>query len=111
MARALVGAKVAVVPTKVTEPATGVVPCFRVKLVVLIVEGSIVSLKVAAIFLLIATPVAAFAGSVELTVGRVVSAGIPNPTVLASNVTAPFRAKALPSTAAPVVTVMEAKAR
>ena len=61
--------------------------------------------------MLIATPVAAFAGSVELTVGRVVSAGIPNPTVLESKVTAPFRAKARPCSVAPVVSVMEVKAR
>ncbi len=40
---------------------------------VLMVAGSIASLKVAAIFVLIATPVAAFAGSVELTVGGVVA--------------------------------------
>src|SRR5512135_2606584 len=79
--------------------------------VVLIVEGSIASLKVAAIFLLIATPVAAFAGSVELTVGGVVSAGMPNPIILESKVTAPVRANNRPSTVAPVVTVMEAIGR
>ena len=42
-----------------------------------IVSGSIASLKVAAIFLFSATPVALFAGSVEVTVGAVVSAVAP----------------------------------
>ena len=41
------------------------------------VKGSIASLKVAAIFLLTATPVAALAGSVKLTVGAVVSEPAP----------------------------------
>ena len=92
-------------------PATGVAPCCRVKVVVLIVEGSISSLKPTAIFVSIGTPVAAFLGIVGLTVGGIVSAGIPNPTILESKVTAPVRANSRPSTAAPVVTVMEAKAR
>ena len=43
----------------------------------LMVSGSIASLKVAAMFLLRATAVAALAGSVELTVGAVVSGVTP----------------------------------
>ena len=39
------------------------------------------------------------------------SAGIANPMILESRVTAAVRANSRPSTAAPVVTVMEAKAR
>ena len=46
-------------------------------MVALIVEGSIASLKVALMLWLIATPVAALPGTVELTVGRVVSAVAP----------------------------------
>jgi hypothetical protein len=45
-----------------------VVPCFNVKLVVLIV-GSITILKLAVIVLLSATPVALLLGSVELLLG------------------------------------------
>src|SRR6185369_862614 len=52
---------------------TAVVPCFKVKVTGVVVKGSIASLKVAAIFWLMATPVAAFAGTVKLTVGAVVS--------------------------------------
>ena len=58
-------------------PATGVVPCFKVKLAVLIVKGSIASLKARAIFWLAATPVAALAGTVTLTTGGVVSGVTP----------------------------------
>src|ERR1043165_1055602 len=54
-------------------PATGVIPCFKVKVSVVIDKGSIASLKVVAIFWLMATPLAALAGTVELTVGAVVS--------------------------------------
>ena len=54
-------------------PATGVAPCFKAKVNVVIVSGSIALLKMAATFLLRATPVAPFAGSVEVTVGAVVS--------------------------------------
>ena len=46
-----------------------------VKVLVLIVDELISSLKVAVIVLLIATPVALLAGLVELTVGGVVSGG------------------------------------
>ena len=41
------------------------------------VKGSIASLKVAAIFWLIVTPVAALAGTVRITVGAVVSGVAP----------------------------------
>ena len=47
-----------------------------VKVLVLIVDELISSLKVAVIVLLIATPVALLAGLVELTVGGVVSGGV-----------------------------------
>ena len=59
-------------------PITVVVPCFKVKVAVVIVKGFIALLKVAAMFPPIATPVAAFAGTVvELTVGAVVSGVVP----------------------------------
>ena len=54
-------------------PKTGVSPCFKVKVTEIIVNGFIASLKMAVIALLIATPVAALTGMVELTVGAVVS--------------------------------------
>src|ERR1043166_3791007 len=47
------------------------------KLAVLIVNGSIASLKVALMVWLIGTPVAEFAGTVKLTVGAVVSGVAP----------------------------------
>ena len=53
-------------------PATAVLPCSEVKVTVVIVNGSIASLNVAAIFWLMATPVAPLAGTVKLTVGVVV---------------------------------------
>src|SRR5687767_5840026 len=55
----------------------GLAPRRRVIVVVLIVEASIASLNVARTFSLTDTPVAASAGAVELTVGGVVSAGVP----------------------------------
>ena len=58
-------------------PDTGVAPCCRMNVAVVIVNGSIVLLNVADGFLLIATPVTPFAGSVEMTVGRVVSPAAP----------------------------------
>ena len=58
-------------------PETAVVPCFKVKVTVVIVKGSIASLKVAVTALLMVTPVAALAGTVELTVGAVVSGVAP----------------------------------
>src|ERR1041385_8667706 len=61
-----------------TVPITGVTPGpTTLKLAVLIVAGSIASLKVALMAWLIATPVAALAGTVELTVGGVVSRAAP----------------------------------
>ena len=76
-ARLLAGLKAAVVPVYVTVPDTGVVPRFKVKVVVVIIDGSITSLKVAVMILFRATSVAAFAGSVEITVGGVTSAEAP----------------------------------
>jgi hypothetical protein len=55
-ARSLVGSKVATEPMEVTVPETGVAPCFKVKLVAVIVAGSIASLKVAVTFLLTTAP-------------------------------------------------------
>src|SRR5438094_8226653 len=60
-----------------TVPATEVVPCFKVRRALVLVNGSIASLKVAAIFRLVATAVAALAGTVKLTVGAVVSGVAP----------------------------------
>jgi hypothetical protein len=71
--RLLVGSRVATEPMEVTAPDTGVTPCFKVKLDAVIVAGSIASLKVAVMFLLTTEPAAVSAGSVELTVGAVVS--------------------------------------
>ena len=47
------------------------------KEILVIVKGSMASLKTAVGFMLIATPVAEFAGTVELTVGAVVSGAAP----------------------------------
>src|SRR5207245_11519916 len=59
-------------------PVTAVPPGpVTLKLAVLIVKGSIALLKVALMVWLMATAVAAFAGTVELTVGRVVSGVAP----------------------------------
>ena len=58
-------------------PATGVVPCFKVKVLVLIVDASIASLNVLAICPLRPTPLAVLAGTVALTVGAVVSGATP----------------------------------
>ncbi len=71
------GVKVAVTPVYVTAPETGVAPCFRVNEKVEIVSGSIASLNVAVISLLVATFVTALAGIVELEVGAVVSTVAP----------------------------------
>jgi hypothetical protein len=73
----LVGSKAAVLPTQVTAAGTGVAPCVKANVVVVQVAGSIASLKVAVTFLLTTTPVAVLAGSVELTVGAVVSVAVP----------------------------------
>jgi hypothetical protein len=68
------GVNVAVFPEYVTVPETGVVPCFRVKVVPVMVETSIASLKLKVISLLTATLVAESPGFIELTMGLVVSA-------------------------------------
>ena len=70
VARMVVGVNVAVVPVKVTVPATGVAPGpVNVNVVALIVAGFIASLKVAEIGVLTATAVAPITGTVETTVG------------------------------------------
>src|SRR5207253_1814863 len=100
-ARLPAGVKVAVTPASATVPATVAAPCFKVKLAVLIVKGSIASLKMAAILPLMATPVAALAGTAALTVGRVVSGVAP-----VVKLQTKFAASALPARSlAPVVTV------
>ncbi len=82
-------------------PATGVVPCFKVKVAAVIVKGSIASVKMALILLLMATPVSVLWGKMELTVGMVVSAATP-----VVKVHTKLLARALPDTSlAPVVTV------
>ena len=68
---------VAVMPLYVTVPVTGVVPCFKVKVVVESVRVSIVSLKVADTAPLTATLVALLTGEVCETVGAVVSGAAP----------------------------------
>jgi hypothetical protein len=68
--RAVVGVNVAVVPAKVTEPATGVAPGpVKVNVAALIVAGFMASLNTAEIAVLTATPVDPFIGTVEITVG------------------------------------------
>jgi len=77
-ARLLAGVKVPTLPEEVTVPETGVRPGpVIVKVVPVIVAGSIASLKVAVVFPLMATPLAVSAGFVELTVGAVASAVVP----------------------------------
>ena len=84
-ARLLSGLNVAVVVLGVvTAPATGVLPCFNVKLVPVTVKGFIASLKVALMFALTATPVAASAGIVDVTVGAVeIDMALSNPSLAA----------------------------
>src|ERR1044071_6122711 len=76
-ARGLNGLKVAVTPAYVTVPITGVVPCCKVKVMVAIVNGSIASVKAAAIFCAIGPAAAGIAGTVKLTIGAVVSGVAP----------------------------------
>ena len=64
-------------PEYVTVPATKLVPCRRVKVAVLIVNGSIASLKVAPAAVLIGTLVAPLALMVAVTVGAFVSGAVP----------------------------------
>ena len=69
-ARTAVGVNVAVDPANVTAPATGVAPGpVTVNVAPLIVAGFIGSVNVAEIRVLTGTPVVAFAGTVEITVG------------------------------------------
>jgi len=77
-ARLLAGVKVAVAPTKATVPATGVVPGpVKVKVVPLIVAGSIAVLNVAETFWLMGTFVAPLTGIVAMTVGGAVLGAAP----------------------------------
>jgi hypothetical protein len=70
LARTSVGVNVAVEPANVTAPATGVRPGpVKVNVALLIVSGSIGSLKVAETRVLTATAVAPAAGTVEIMVG------------------------------------------
>jgi hypothetical protein len=68
---ALVGAKDALDPEYVTIPATAVVPCFSVKVEVVMVKGFIGTLKFALTILPRITLVALLVGSVEITVGAI----------------------------------------
>ena len=54
-------------------PTIGVVPCCTVKVTLLNVAGDNVSPKTAVIALLTATPMAVLSGTVDITVGGVVS--------------------------------------
>src|SRR5438477_10572080 len=69
----LSGLRLPVTPAQVPVPVLFGSGSFSLKVAVLIVKGSIASLKAAAMLPLMATPVAALAGTVALTVGRVVS--------------------------------------
>lgn len=76
LARSLAGVKVAMlpVPAYATVPGTAVVPGpLTVKVLLVMVVGSIASLKAAVTCVLSATPVALQLGLVEITVGAVVS--------------------------------------
>ena len=84
VASAVVGVNVAVVPAKVTAPATGAAPGpATVNVAALIVAGFITSLKVAEIVVLTATAVAPLTGTVETTVGA--GAVVKTHTKLAAN--------------------------
>ena len=74
-ARPAEGRNVADVPDQVIVPATGTVPCCKIKLAALIVAGFIASLKVAITFVVVVMNVAPFAGLVEITDGVVTSGG------------------------------------
>ena len=78
--RATVGVKTAVDPEYVTVPSTAVASGpVTLKDAVVIVVLFIISLNVAVILLLICTPVSPFAGTVEVTVGAMLS--VPAPVV------------------------------
>ena len=101
-ARLLAGVNVAVAPTKTMVPVTAVVPGpVKVKVVPLIVAGSIAVLNVAEIFWLVGTFVAPLTGIVEMIVGALVFAVVP-----VVKVHTKFAASVLPpALIAPVVTV------
>ena len=68
--RSLAGVKTAVLtPSKFTVPGIKVVPCHRVNVALVIVTGSIGSLKVIDTALLMGTPEAPPDGTAEITVG------------------------------------------
>src|SRR5665648_284188 len=71
-------------------PKTDVAPAFKVKEVVVIVKGSIVTSKVAPITLFSGTSIALFNGSVEITAGIVLAVVVKVHTLLAAS-GAPFR--------------------
>lgn len=100
-ARSAEGSKVATLLTELTVPETPFPPVVNVKLSTSIVAGSIASLKVITASLLIPTPLAESAGSLETTVGAVLSATVPVVKLHAFPL-----AKALPATSViPVVIV------
>src|SRR5437764_1305922 len=72
-ARLLAGVNVAVVPEYDTAPISAVEPCCSVNEVALIVDASMVLLKLAVTSLLIGTPVAVSGGFFEITKGADVS--------------------------------------
>src|SRR5660398_49166 len=76
MVRFAAGVKVAFVPSEVTAPETSADPCFKVKFSIVIVEGSIPTLNIAEILLLMAIPVVLFTGSVDVTVGAKLGASL-----------------------------------
>ena len=101
-AKAATGVNNAVLPTRVTVPATGVAPGpVTVKVVPLTVVGSITVLNVAVIFWLMGTFVAPFTGLVAVIVGGTRFGAAP-----VVNVDTKFAASELPAAlVAPVVTV------
>src|ERR1700693_1785449 len=82
--RAVPGAKIAAAPVHFTVPEIRFGPWLKVNVPGVQLAGATVSLKYAAIFWLVATPVAALIGFVSVTVGLVVSAGGPPPPPLSS---------------------------
>jgi hypothetical protein len=84
-ARLIEGTNIAVLPLRLTAPATAAPPAvgLRVKLAVFSVELVIASVKVADTEEFSARPVAPLAGDVEDTVGGVVSATVGVPVTIA----------------------------
>ena len=87
-------------------PETAVFPTFKVNVSVVIVEESIGSLKVAAIFLLIRTPVAPSSGCVELTVGALVCQHLPNGHPSKTTINAAHHKTSTPNLSAPRVNIL-----